>query len=202
MTVRACTPAAIPALLIAAISVSGAALALPAVISPQTQPAAGTLEVSFLFNKAEGVVPSYQIAVWLETETGGYVKTLFVSEYLSGGGFGLGDVCPEWVKQANWQKAEESEFDAVTRPTPQIGARTLRFDCQNRGITPGNYRLCVQAHIIEKYNILYRCTIVVGGQASEATGEVFYSPTKHPQAGDILSDVRVRYLPVKQSTNP
>jgi hypothetical protein len=178
------------------------ALLVSTVAPARAEPAAGTLEISFLFNKAEGVVPSYQIAVWLETQTGEYVKTLFVSDYLSGGGFGLGDVCPDWVKQANWEKAEESEFDAVTRPTPPIGARTLKFDCRQRSIAPGTYRFCVQAHIVEKYNILYRGTIVVGEQGSEAAGEAFYSPAKHPQAADILSDVRAHYVPAEQSTHP
>jgi hypothetical protein len=111
-------------------------------------------------------------------------------------------VCPDWVKQANWEKAEESEFDAVTRPTPPIGARTLKFDCAKRGIAAGAYRFCVQAHIVEKYNILYRGSIVVGEQASESAAEVFYSPMKHPQAADILSDVRARYVPAEQSANP
>jgi hypothetical protein len=183
-------------------AISVVALLLSGGISLRAQSASGTLEISFLFNKAEGIVPSYQIAVWLETEAGKYVKTLFVSEYLSGGGFGHGDVCPDWVKQANWEKADELEFDAVTRPTPPIGVRTLKIDCQKRGIVPGTYRFCVQAHIVEKYNILYRGTIVVGEQASEAVGEAFYSPAKHPQAADILSDVGARYVPAEQSTQP
>ena len=63
------------------------------------QPASGILEISFLFNKAEGVVPSYQIAIWLESGEGKLMKTLFVSEYLSGPGIGLEVVCPDWVKQ-------------------------------------------------------------------------------------------------------
>ena len=186
----------------AEITIAFASVLLTAVATLRSEPAPGTLEVSFLFNKAEGIVPSYQMAVWLETQTGEYFKTLFVSDYLSGGGFGLGDVCPDWVKQADWEKAEESEFDAVTHPTPPIGARTLKFDCRKRGIAPGVYRFCVQAHIVEKYNIMYRGTITVGEQASEAAAEVFYSPAKHPQAADILSDVRARYVLAEQSTNP
>jgi hypothetical protein len=183
-------------------AISLVALLLSAGTDIQAQPASGTLEISFLFNKAEGIVPSYQVAVWLETKAGKYVKTLFLSEYLSGGGFGHGDVCPDWAKQADWEKADESEFDAATRPTPPIGERTLKIDCQKRGIAPGTYRFCVQAHIVEKYNILYRGTIEVGGQPSEAAGEAFYSPAKHPQAADILSNVRARYVPAEQSMNP
>jgi hypothetical protein len=165
------------------------------------QAASGTIEISFLFNNAEGVVPSYQIAIWLEYESGEYVKTLFVSEYLSGGGYDHGDVCPDWAKLAHWEKAQESEFDAATRPTPPIGARTLKFECEKRGIAPGAYRYCVQAHIVEKYNILYRGKITIGQGASETAGEVFYSPGKHPLAADILYDVRARYVPRTESNS-
>ncbi|HYK91812.1 MAG TPA: DUF2271 domain-containing protein [Acidobacteriota bacterium] len=164
-------------------------------------PAPGTLEISFLFNKAEGVVPSYQIAIWLERETGEYVKTLFVSNWLAGAGIGLEVVCPDWVKQAHWDKVEESEFDAATHPTPPVGSNTLRFDCAERRIAPGPYRFCVQAHIAENYNILYCGKISVGKESSEAAGEVLYGPSKHPKAGDILYGVRARYVPKEQQDN-
>ncbi len=157
------------------------------------QPAGGVLEISFLFNKAEGVVPSYQIAIWLEDEEGKYFKTLFVSEYLAGPGIGLEVVCPDWVKQAHWDKVSDAEFDAVTRPTPPVGANTMKFDCSKRGIPPGAYRFCVQAHINENYNILYRGSIVVGRGASQGSAEAFYSPKKHPLASEILFDVRAKY---------
>lgn len=173
---------------------SGSAAPFQATLAPVGgQPAGGVLEISFLFNKAEGVVPSYQIAIWLEDEAGKYVKTLFVSEYLAGPGMGLEVVCPDWVKQAHWDKVEDAEFDAATRPTPPVGANTLKFDCGNRGIPPGTYRFCVQAHINENYNILYRGKIAVGQSASEGLAEAFYSPKKHPLASEILYDVRAKY---------
>jgi len=176
---------------------AGTAPGVPSMMAFQDEPAGGTLEISFLYVKAEGAVPSYQTAVWLESEEGRFVKTLFLSEYLSLGGFNHEYVCPDWVKQTDWDKAEESEYDAVTRPTPPIGSNTLKFDCRERGIPPGSYRLCIQAHIVEKYNILYRSRIVVGQDASEGAPEVLHSPAKHPVASEILSGVRMRYLPNK-----
>jgi hypothetical protein len=165
------------------------------------EPGRGTLEISFLFNKAVEVVPSYQIAIWLESEDGKYVKPLFVSEYLAGPGVGLEVVCPDWVRHANWDKVEESEFDAVTRPTPGIGSHAIKFDCLQRKIVPASYRYCVQAHIAEDFNILYRGKILVGQDASDSVAEVFFSPRKHPMASDILSDVRARYIP-EHERNP
>ncbi len=176
---------------------AGGAPGVLSVIASQGQPAGGTLEISFLYRKAEGAVPSYQTAIWLESEDGRYIKTLFLSEYVSLGGFNHGYVCPDWVKQAHWDKVEESEFDAVTRPTPPIGSSTLRFDCGERGISPGSYRLCIQAHVVEGYNIMYRSNIAVGPDPFEGTPEVFHSPSKHSIASDVLSGVRMRYLPDK-----
>jgi len=164
------------------------------------QTAGGTLEISFLFNKAEGVVPSYQIAIWLESEEGKFVKTLFVSQFLAGAGTSLEVVCPDWIKQAHWEKVDDSEFDAVTRPTPLIGSNSMKFDCHSRGILPGTYRFCVQAHINSNYNILCRGKIAVGGEASEGLAEAFYSPNKHPLASEILCDVRARYLPGEENS--
>jgi hypothetical protein len=166
-----------------------------------SEPAPGTLEISFLFHKAEGVVPSYQIAVWLEDEAGKLVKTLFVSEYLALAGTSLETVCPDWVRQSNWDKVEDAEFDAVTRPTPPVDSNSLKFDCNQRKIVPGTYRFCVQAHIAEDYNILYRGKIEVGEDRSEGSAEVFYSPKRHAKAGDILYDVRARYLSEPGSGN-
>ncbi len=174
---------------------TGSAVSFQANVAPAAgQQARGVLEISFLFNKAEGVVPSYQIAIWLEDETGKYIKTLFVSEYLAGPGIGLGVVCPDWVKQAHWDKVDDAEFDAATRPTPPVGTNIMKFDCNKMGILPGTYRFCVQAHINENYNILYRGKIAVGQDASEGLAEAFFSPKKHPLASEILFDVRAKYL--------
>ena len=183
------------------IALGDAALLSPKGVSLPEEPASGLLEISFFFNKVEGVVPSYQIAIWLEREAGEYVKTLFVSEWLAGSGLGLETVCPDWVKQAHWDKVAESEFDAATHPTPPVGATTLKFDCKKRGIAPGSYRFCVQAHITENYNILYRGRIVLGQKLSEAAGEVFYSPKKHPLAAESLYNVRARYVPEEESNS-
>ncbi len=177
------------------LAAGGGAPGVLSAIASQRERAGGTLEISFLYMKAEGAVPSYQTAIWLESEDGRYIKTLFLSEYLSLGGFNHEFVCPDWVKQAHWEKVEQSEFDAVTRPTPPIGSSTLRFDCAERGILPGAFRLCIQAYVAERYNIMYRSKIVVGPDPFESTPEVFHSPAKHPAASDVLSNVRMRYLP-------
>ena len=59
------------------------------------------LEIAFQFNPSEdrNVEPSYQLAVWLEDPEAAYIKTLFVSDYLSIGGYNDSSICPEWSRK-------------------------------------------------------------------------------------------------------
>lgn len=155
--------------------------------------AKGFLEISYRFKKASGVQPSYQTAIWLEDENGDLARTLFVSEYLSYGGFHDSTICPNWSRKANWDNIDESMFDAVTAATPSTGENSLKVDCQKENIAPGTYRCCVQVHIVENYNIMYCGTIKIGDGKSETIAMVDYSPGKHPLAGDVLNDVKLSY---------
>jgi hypothetical protein len=155
--------------------------------------AEGEVEISFVFGAAEGVAPSFQTAVWLEDEQGKYVKSLFVSEYLAYGGFNDPTICPAWTKVANWAQASEADYDAVSRPTPPIGSHTLRVSCREKGVPAGAYQYCIQVHIIEGYNILYRGKIQIGGSDVEDVPTPSYVPDKHPSADSVVSSVKVRY---------
>jgi hypothetical protein len=158
-------------------------------------PADGTLQVSYTFAMAQGLEPSYQIAVWLEKEDGRFVKSLFLSEYLAYGGFNDPTICPDWSRIAGWDKATEAEYDAVSRPTPPIGSHTLTVDCKAREIEPGTYVYGVEAHIVENFNILYKGRITIGGAAAEDTAAANYIPRKHESAADVINSVSARYVP-------
>jgi hypothetical protein len=158
-------------------------------------PAAGLLEISYRFNPANGVEPSYQAAFWLEDENGKYVKSILVAEYLSYGGFNDPTICPDWSKLAGWEESSEEEFDAVTRPTPPVGGHILRIDCKERSIPPGLYSYCVQVHIVENYNVLYKGRIHIGDKADESQADPAFTPERHPEGGDVISDVHARYIP-------
>ena len=73
---------------------------------------AGVLSVTFLYMPPTEVEPTYHTAMWLEDVAGKLVKTLFVSSELSANEYKNGDACPDWVKQASWQKAPKSLVDA------------------------------------------------------------------------------------------
>ena len=159
------------------------------------KPLQGFLEISYQLEKAQGVQPSYQTAIWLENEQGELVRSLLVSEYLSYGGYNDSTICPDWSKLANWSKVSPEEFDAVTAATPGIGNNVLKVDCRKANLLPGKYIYCVQVHILENYNMLYEGEIMLNGENVESIATAKYIPRQHPLAGNVLSHVKARYIP-------
>ncbi len=149
------------------------------------------LVFSFHVNNKKGVQPSYQMAIWLEKPDGTYFKTLYVSDYLSYGGFNHKEICPDWIEKSNWQKAPADEVDAVTGATFMFGDEQMTFQFSKNQIPPGKYQYFIEVHLVEKYNELYSGEIEVGGKELKSVPVVKYIPEKHPKAGDILSNVSV-----------
>ncbi len=164
------------------------------------EPLAGKLQVTYLVSSEDS---SRFTAVWLENEGGELVKTLFVSTELAQGAFTVeGDICPDWIKKSHWEKASQAEVDAVSGPTPTAGSGSLSFDLKKHGISPGVYFFCMQIHIHDNYNILYKGQIRLGDEPSEVQPEVSYSPKKYDSVEDLLHDVRVRYTPETDTGKP
>ena len=156
----------------------------------------GQLEITFAFNKPadESVEPSYQLAVWLEDVEGNYIKTLQLAEYLSIGGYNDTTICSNWIKKAVWDTVSIETADAVTKATPPIGLDTLLFEIDLQELKPSVYQYCLQAHIIEDYNIQFTGKINIGTQSDENVATVSFSPTPYKDAENIISDVKAKYL--------
>ncbi len=171
--------------------------ALVGLLSPlhASETAKGRLEVTFLYMPPGEIEPTYHTAIWLEDREGHLVKTLFVSQELSGTEYKLGTACPDWVNQAHWEKADKTVVDAVTGPTPNVGSGSFRFELEKLRLAPGDYEFRFQVHIIDRYNILYRGTIPVGREARNAKLETYYSPAKPAGANDLVRNVQLRYVP-------
>jgi len=157
--------------------------------------ASGYLELSYNFNKVGGVQPSYQTAIWLEDSTGKYLKTLFVSEFLSYGGYHDSTICPHWNKWADWENASQDIYDAVTQATPSLGTNILKIDCQREKLAPDVFRCCIEVHIVDVYNVLWCSEIDLGENWIENKGEILYIPKRHPLASNTITDVRLKYYP-------
>lgn len=162
--------------------------------APSASRGAGTLVVEFLYMPPTSVEPTYHTAMWLEDAKGKLVRTLYVSQELSSAEYKLGNACPDWVKQAHWEKAAKSEVDGVTAPTPNVGSEAKVFDLGQLGVPPGVYQFKFQVHITEQYNVLYRGEVTVGPADSTPKLDVLYGPGKLDVTDQFVREVRVRYV--------
>ncbi len=158
-------------------------------ISPGSKSKKGNLNISFEVNKKDGIQPSYSTVIWLEKPDGSLVKTLYVSDYLSLGGFNDPKMCPDWSSKSNWANTPRDEADAVTGATPMIGKRDYSFKLSKKDLPPGKYNYFIEVHIMEAYNELYTGTIEIPCKETDGKAQVTYLPVKHSLAGDILSNV-------------
>lgn len=150
------------------------------------------INVSFQLNESENYPRSDQLVIWLEKPDGTFVKTLFVSEYLSYGGYNDPDICPDWSSNTLWEEVSEEEFDALTGATPSIGLVEKNLSLSDEQLPRGDYVVFVEVHLTADFNELYSGNIRVSGRKSEAHLEASYKPEKYHKASyDVLSDVRI-----------
>jgi hypothetical protein len=165
----------------------------PSTVSAATP--AGRIDVKFLYLPPGSIDPEYHTAVWLENKSGEIVQTLFVSNDLSGTLFQTEKVCPEWAKNAHWSKAPKAVVDAVTRPTPDVGAGNMSFDLGQLNVAPGTYKFRFAVNINAEYNILFQGDLIVGNAEQELKIETKYAPSKPDIGSDVAKDVQVHYFP-------
>jgi hypothetical protein len=151
-------------------------------------------DITFKLNEITSFVPSNQIAIWLETTDSSFVKTLFLTEYLSYGGYNLPEICYDWSTKTNWEETTKEEFDAVTSATPRVGEVRLKLECPGNLIPDGKYNIFIEVHLTEDYNELYSGGLIISGKKFHNTLQVTYRPEKYIEKseGDILSDVQIR----------
>ena len=150
------------------------------------------LKISFLINEREDYSRSDQIAIWLEKPDGTFVKTLFLSDYLSYGGYNDPEICSDWSSNTNWEEASEEEFDAVTGPTPQIGMVNLELICPRDQVPNGKYNIFIEVHLTGDFNELHSGMVRVSRKKYSDELQVSYRPGKHIKAThNILSDVHI-----------
>ncbi len=150
------------------------------------------LNISFQMNEREEYPRSDQLVVWLEKPDSTFVKTLFISEYLSYGGYNDPDICPDWSSNNNWEMVSQEEFDALTGATPSIGSVQIEINLPKGQVPNGEYIIFVEVHLTADYNELYSGKISVTRKETSALLEAAYIPEKYHNATyDVLSDVRI-----------
>jgi hypothetical protein len=148
-------------------------LTLPVAGSLSAAPAgAGQVGINFTFNAPADELAldyTFHTAIWIADKNGKLLKTLYVNNELSMSQYKDQNVVPEWNKQANWDKVDKAKAmaDGLSAPTPIVGDNPLVWDLDQVGLQPGTYQFCMQVHIAEKWNILYRGTFTAGSAKQE-----------------------------------
>ncbi|MFH0756960.1 MAG: DUF2271 domain-containing protein [Bacteroidota bacterium] len=150
------------------------------------------LDISFQLNEREEYPRSDQLVIWLEKSDGTFVTTLFVSEYLSYGGYNHPEICPDWTVKTDWEEASQEDFDAATGATPSIGQVNLAFVRSSKQVPKGEYNIYIEVHLIEDYNELYTGKVRISGRKYSNLLLVSYKPDQYSKATyDVLSNVQV-----------
>ena len=133
---------------------------------------ASSLEVSFNYQRQAGP-GSNQYAVWIESEKGEVVKTLFVTSFTTKGrtrgneqpmrGYIKRPACvPAWVKASKANDLSDQQLDAFTGATPQVGGtQTFTWDFtdqEGKTVKKGTYKVFVEATLFNASTIMYSGT--------------------------------------------
>lgn len=128
--------------------------------------ATAKLIIAFDYEDQSGTA-SNQFAVWLEDMDGSFVKTIFVTRFIAGGGYNSRpEAIPTWVERSGLGSTGESDFDASTGATPKPGSLTYELDLtgpDGNVIPPGKYRFFVEGNLRWENRVVYSGEIELGG---------------------------------------
>ncbi len=97
----------------------------------------------------QGGYASNQYAIWVETETGAYVKTIYVTKFTARKGWSnRPDSLPEWVRASRVSSLDRVAVDAIAGATPKQGVVKYSWDftdASGKKLPAGNYVLRIEA---------------------------------------------------------
>ncbi|MEV0826196.1 DUF2271 domain-containing protein [Nonomuraea rubra] len=142
---------------------------------------------------------SNQLAVWIEDEDGGYVRTLFATSYTANGGYVRRPMSlPLWREKSSWATATEAEVQSASRPAQESGPHSLYWDGTDRNGRPvpaGTYVYRVEGNLLWENRVLFTGAITLGEAADSSVARAEYLPEAARAAGELVADVRAAFLP-------
>ncbi|GAA5072638.1 hypothetical protein HNP84_003788 [Thermocatellispora tengchongensis] len=158
----------------------------------------GLVEIEYVLHR----IPTHasnQIAVWIEDERGGYVRTLFATSFTANGGYARRPMSlPLWRETARWESAPEAEVEAASRPAQEPGRHTLYWDGTDRRgvpVPPGSYTYRVEGNLYWENRVLFTGTIVLGDTPRESRATAVHLPESAREHGVLVEDVTARFSP-------
>lgn len=165
--------------------------------SGQKSGISGTLDISFPYVYQDGIA-SNQFAVWIENESGKFIKTLFITQFTATGGYEQRkEAVPTWVEKSKIKQDGAKGVDTVTGATPKSGNMRYTWDCKDQNGNPvptGKYKFFVEGTARWKNRVLYSGTIQIGGSQVSAEAVPEYS-TEEAKQSNMIGQVRAVYNP-------
>jgi hypothetical protein len=176
-------------------------LAFGSVAQGQMQPTSGILTITFSLAHID-FVSSNQFAVWIETEKGQYVKTIYATNFIAHlQGWKIApQATPDWIKAASVKTAPVPVIDAISHATPQPGVITLSWDMRDaagKTVAPGVYIYKIEGNLFLENMFLYTGSIQTGGARTTSQATIDYTPDGANVYGTMISNVTANYEPVR-----
>jgi len=169
------------------------------VVFGQSQAPTGGVSISFRFSSLARMA-SNQYAIWIEDENGGFVRTVFVTDFVArrGGWRFRPQALPRWTNAAHVGDVSPSEIDAMSGATPDDGSYRVSWDLRDlRGkvVPSGTYRYLIEANIYWENRVLWSGTLQIGNGPQESHATATFSSPDAEQMGAVISDVAASYMP-------
>lgn len=175
------------------------------VVAQTTGKSGSVVEVSFDYTKMKGFATN-QFAIWVEDDSGNFVKTLYVTKFTAKKGYkNRPDALPEWVVKANPAK---NGVDAASGSTPKAGSLSYTWnltDATGKTVKAGNYRICFEATLFWEKQITAFSTVtvsaggLVSGDGKTGDGALKITTTKKPatQADHDKNDEMIKNIKMR-----
>jgi hypothetical protein len=158
----------------------------------------GTVKITYVLHWLE-TRGSNQIAVWIEDESGNYVKTLYATSFAANGGFKIRtQTLPEWIKASDWENASSTDIDAMSGATQPAGAQEVVWDLKDMGgnnVAGGTYVYKIEGNIFQDNRVLWQGSIDVSGEKNSSQAEATYFPENTTEERVLVEQVRAVYEP-------
>jgi hypothetical protein len=161
-------------------------------------PPPGTVTISYDLHRIP-TIASNQLAVWIETADGAFVKTLYVSRFTGRGGYERRPEClPLWRKAAGVEGPPTADVDAVTQATQQPGRQSLAWDCTDAAgnpVAPGKYVYKLEGTLYWAKAVLWTGEIRVGATPASSRAIASYTSPEAQSGDQLVADVVASFKP-------
>lgn len=188
------------AVLIAALLVLFAGCSMLGMRDSKAKAVTGKVTIGFTLTRISGR-GSNQYASWIEDETGRYVRTLFVTDYMARrqGWKVRQQSLVTWVKAADVKNKPQAEIDALSGATPQAGKLSVVWDLKDatgKAVVAGVYVYRIEGCLLNENHVLWTGKIRVGRAKETSQATSIHFPEGADKLGrTLISDVSAVYDP-------